>query len=407
MVAGEFDKPTGKTPMRLAQATPFPATGAPESEVLDAVRERFARNPFPVDQNFGISYSGAPWPITYKAHEIARQTFFVEWADEQQQGTLSMERECVRMMGSLLGNDDAAGFMTTGGTESNLLSLRLARDLGGREHPEVIAPETMHFSFRHGAELMGITLREVSVGPDFVPRIEDYEKLVNRNTVGLVGSAPEGSFGQLDPIEALSDLAVRKGLYLHVDGAFGGFIFPFMRDLGYDLPPFDFSLPGVSSMMTDGHKLGMLPVSTGFFLTRNAAMWDAIPTESTLIHTISSTKNGDRAAGAWAAFRHHGRAGYVESTRHVLELAQTIVEGVTAIPGIRSVVKPLMSVVAFTSDTLDIPAIHRGMVRRGWGCSQGSIRGMAYIRLSIHPSRDLDHARGFVRGFEESVRELG
>ena len=156
------------------------------------------------------------------------------------------------------------------------------------------------------------------------------------------------------PCEACSDLAYRKGLWLHVDAAFGGSILPFMRDLGHPIEPFDFSLPGVSSMMTDGHKLGLMPVATGFFLVREPAMFDAIPTDLTLIHTTSSTKPGSRAASAWAVMQHLGREGYQRSTAHVLELAGTIATGVTEIPGIDLIVPPFISIVAFTSKMVDL-----------------------------------------------------
>ena len=161
-----------------------------------------------------------------------------------------MEREAVAMMASLLGGDErAGGFMTTGGTESNLAAMRLARNTGGQAEPEIIAPVTMHFSFRLGAELMGIRLVEIDVDDDtYLPRIEDVERAITPRTVGLVCSAPGGSFGVLDPVEAFADLARRTGLYLHVDAAFGGFILPFMRDLGHAIPPFDMSLDGVSSI---------------------------------------------------------------------------------------------------------------------------------------------------------------
>ena len=123
------------------------------------------------------------------------------------------------MMASLLGGDAAAGgFITTGGTESNLAAMRLARNTGRQAEPEIIAPVTMHFSFRLGAELMGIRLVEIDVDDEtYLPRIEDVEKAITPRTVGLVCSAPGGSFGVLDPIEAFADLARRKGLYLHVD----------------------------------------------------------------------------------------------------------------------------------------------------------------------------------------------
>ncbi|HEV8489916.1 MAG TPA: aminotransferase class V-fold PLP-dependent enzyme [Candidatus Limnocylindrales bacterium] len=406
MPTAEFDLPAGHQDVVAAAPTEFPLDGAAEDVVLSDVRARLAGNRYEPARNFAVTYSGFPHPISRRVEAITEGTFFVEWADESETGTLSMEREAVRMMASLLGDPNAVGFITSGGTESNLAALRLMRNNGRRAEPEVAAPATMHFSFRLGAELMGIRLVEIDVDDaTYQPRIEDVERAITPNTVGLVCSAPAGSLGLLDPVEAFADLAWRTGLHLHVDAAFGGFILPFMRDLGHEVPPFDLSLRGVSSIMTDGHKLGLLPIATGFFLARTADLFEAIPTERTLIHTTSSTKPGSRAASAWATFRHLGRDGYRRSTAHVLELRDTIVAGVMAIPGMRLLAPPLITVVAFTSETIDLRAVHRLLADGGWGQGYGEIRGRPFIRLSIHPSRDEEHARGFVGAFARAAEQ--
>ena len=405
VATAEFDRPAGPMPLEPGPERPFPDAGTPESAVLDAINERLGRNRHRVPQDFGITYAGIPHPITHGLDELMRGTFFVEWAAAQQAGTISLEREAVRMLAALLGRPSAAGFITSGGTESNLMAMRLMRNLCGRDDGEIIAPVTMHFSFRLGAELLGLRLVEIDVDDNtFEPRIEDVERAVSPRTVGLVCSAPGGNFGVLDPIEAFADLAERKGLYLHVDAAFGGFILPFMQDLGHDVGRFDLSLAGVSSIMTDGHKLGLMPLSTGFFLAREAAMFEAIPTESTLIHTISSTKAGSRAAAAWAVMRHLGRDGYRASTAHVLELTRIIADGVTAIDGIELVAKPRISLLGFTSETIDLAAVHELLSDGGWGQSYGVVRGTPFIRLSVHPSHDADQARAFVAAFADAVR---
>ena len=293
----------------------FPEEGAAEEEVLEGVRELLGSNPYEIGNNFGISYVGPPHPITRRVSEMALGTFFVEWARDLQPGPYEMEKQAVRMLVSLLGKPDAVGFITSGGTESNISALRLARNLSASvSAPEVIMPESGHYSFHIGAEMLGIRLREAPLGPDILPDMNYVESLINKNTVGLVCSAPGGAFMVIDPIEEFADLAQRKGLFLHVDGAFGGFILPFMRELGYDVPKFDFSQPSVSTMMTDGHKLGLMPVATGFFLVRDEEMLQAIPTERTVIHTVTATKHGERAASAWAVLRHLGRKGYIESS---------------------------------------------------------------------------------------------
>ena len=405
MPAAEFDLPAGHLDAPGLPAVRFPETGRPEADVLDDVRGRFDEDRFEPDKNFSITYSGIPSAISREVEALARGRFFVEWARETELGTWSMEREAVAMMASLLGGDGGAdGFITTGGTESNLAAMRLARNTGRRAEPEIIAPVTMHFSFRLGAELMGIRLVEIDVDDEtYLPRIEDVERAITPRTVGLVCSAPGGSFGVLDPVEAFADLARRTGLYLHVDAAFGGFILPFMRDLGHAIPPFDLSLDGVSSISTDGHKLGLLPIATGFFLVKDAAILEAIPTERTLIHTTSSTKPGSRAAAAWATLKHLGREGYVRSTAHVLGLADIIAEGVTAIPGMTLAAPRFISIVGFTSSSIDLELVHRLLAEDGWGQGYGVTRGKPFIRLSIHPSRDVEHAHAFVAAFEDAV----
>lgn len=399
MPSAEFDLPAGHLRLAALEPLEFPERGEPDGVVVEDVAERLRANRYRRERDFGITYSGTPHPISRQIEALAEGTFFVEWAD-MEPGTQSLEREAVAMVASLLGRPDAAGVITTGGTESNLAALRLMRNHGRRSSAEVIAPVTMHFSFRLGAELMGIRLVEVDVdGQTFQPRMNDVERAITVDTVGLVCSAPAGSFGLLDPVEAFSELAVRKGLPLHVDAAFGGFILPFMRDLGYDVPPFDFSLPGVTTMMTDGHKLGLLPIATSFFLARDPDWFEAIPTERTLIHTTSSTKPGSRAAAAWATFRHLGREGYRRSTEHVLDLRDRIVTGVAAIPGMRTITPPFITVVAFTSETIDLADVHELLADEGWGQGYGEIRGRPFIRLSIHPSRERSQADAFVEAF--------
>lgn len=404
MTAGEFDIPASHLDAPPVPQCPFPATGMDDDAVIADVEARYSQNLYPVDKNFSITYSGIPTTVSRKVEALSAGRYFVEWGADTESGTMSMERECVAMMASLLGNPKAQGFITTGGTESNIAAMRLARNSSKQDPPEVVGPVSMHFSFRLAAELLRIKLVEVEVDPKtYLPRVGDIEKAITPRTVGLVCSAPVGLFGTMDPVEELSELAWKKGLYLHVDAAFGGFILPFLPALGVSVPPFDLSLRGASSIATDGHKLGMMPVATGFFLARDTTLFETVPTERTLIHTTSSTKPGSRAAGAWATLRALGRNGYIESTRHLLQLRETITSGVTAIPGIRLAAPPLVGLVGITSDSVDIGAVHHRLNAQGWGQSYGEALGTRYIRLSIHPSRTIDRAQGFVDAFREAV----
>jgi len=405
-VAGEFDR-TGERPVvPMPPPLEFPEVGAPESEVLNDLKDCLDQDPYTVEQNFGVSYVGPPHGIVERVRELTNGRFFVEWAREMNPGTDLLEKQAVRMLGSLLGHPDAVGFITSGGTESNLMAMRLARNLANKENPEVVLPVSAHYSFRLAADLFGLRLREIPVDNTMQPDMAEVEKAINRHTVAMVCSAPEGNFGQLDPIAEFAAIAERRDLYLHVDAAFGGFALPFMRDLGRTIPPFDFSLPGVSSMMTDGHKLGLLPVATGFFLVRDAAMLRAIPSESTVIHTITATKPGDHAAAAWAVMRHLGREGYRAAIGNLLDVVEIVCEGIEGIDGLRLLARPLIGVVNFTSDAVAAEALHLEMRRRGWGTTYGHSGEMGRIRLSIHPHRDMVHARKFVAALESAVQTL-
>jgi tyrosine decarboxylase/aspartate 1-decarboxylase len=408
MVDSEFERSSTRPEFHMPPPLPFPEQASSDDEVLAGVTELLDLNPYEIENDFGVSYVGPPHPISRQVSELAVGTFFVEWAREMQPGPYELEKQAVRMVASLLGKPDAVGFITNGGTESDVSALRLARNLSPSvSAPEVVLPETGHYAFRVAAELMGIRLREAPLGDDLKPDMDQVESLINRNTIALVCSMPGGSFMILDPVEEFAELARRHHKFLHVDAAFGGFILPFMRDLGYDVPRFDFSLDGVSTIMTDGHKLGLMPVATSFFLVRDEEMLEAIPTERTVIHNLTATKHGERAASAWAIMRRMGRQGYVESTRRVLEVVDFVARGIEQIEGLRLVVRPDITLVCFTSDTCDMRRVHQQMLARGWGHTFGSYRGTDYIRLSIHPHRDLDHARGFLKALSDAVDAVG
>lgn len=405
-MAQEFERKSTRSDLEMPPPMVFPEEGLHEEDVLDGVRERMATDPFEIERNFGISYVGPPHAISERAAELAKGTVFVEWAREMFPGPYRLEKEAVRMMASLFNAPSGVGFITSGGTESNVSALRLARDRASKRRPEVVVPETAHFSFRLGAEVLGLRLREVPVDDQSRPDMDAVRRTINRNTVALVCSAPEGNLGVLDPIGEFSDLAVETGLYLHVDAAFGGFILPFMRELGRPVPDFDFHLPGVTSIMTDGHKLGMLPVATSFLILRDASVARAIPTEQTHIHTLTSTKPGERAAVAWAVLRHLGRNGYRDLCRRVLDITGLVADGIEAIPGLRLITRPYITLVNFTSDELDVPSIYLELTRRGWGATLGLFHGTPHIRLSIHPNRDEPHARQFLDALAESVEAV-
>ena len=173
----------------------FPEHGAPEEDVLADLAAHLTSDPYAVEKNFGVSYVGPPHAIVERVRDLTAGRFFVEWAREMNPATDLFEKQAVRMLGSLLGHPEAVGFITSGGTESNLMAMRLARNLAGVSEPEVVLPVSAHYSFRMAAELFGLRLREIPVDDAMRPDMSQVEQLLNQHTVALVCSAPEGNFG--------------------------------------------------------------------------------------------------------------------------------------------------------------------------------------------------------------------
>jgi sphinganine-1-phosphate aldolase len=296
------------------------------------------------------------------------------------------EAEIVAMTAAMLGGDPAGadpgrqvvGTVTSGGTESILLAMKAYRDRARagprrrRSRPEVVAPATAHVAFDKAAQCFGVKLVRVPVGGDQRADVRAMRRAVNRDTVALVGSAPSFPHGVIDPIEDLAAVAAERGIGFHTDACLGGFVLPWARRLGYDVPGFDFRVPGVTSMSADTHKFGYAAKGTSVVLYRGAELrahqyftateW---PGGLYFSPTLAGSRPGGLSAACWAAMVATGEDGYLEATSRVLETGAAIREGVAAIPGLRVLGDPLW-VIAFASDDADVYRVHEHMTRRGW-----------------------------------------
>ncbi|GHG72766.1 aminotransferase class V-fold PLP-dependent enzyme [Comamonas sp. JC664] len=296
------------------------------------------------------------------------------------------EAEVVAMTASMLGADAAnvgepeenhiCGAMSSGGTESIMLAMKTyrdwARETKGITRPEMVAPASAHPAFDKAAHYFGIKMVRVPVGPDYRADVDAMRKAINRNTIVLIGSAPGFPHGVIDPIEALSNLARKKRIGFHTDACLGGFVLPFARKLDYDVPPFDFRLPGVTSMSVDTHKFGYAAKGSSVVLYRGTELrsfqyftatdW---PGGIYFSPTFSGSRPGALIASAWAALVSMGEQGYLDATRSILETADAIKQGIRAIPELHVLGEPLF-VIAFGSETLDIFKVMERMSEHGW-----------------------------------------
>jgi len=293
-------------------------------------------------------------------------------------GLRKMEAEVVRIACDLFnGSSDSCGCVTTGGTESIILACKAYRDKGreaGIEVGEMLVPVTAHAAFDKAAELLGMRIRHVPV--DEVTKrvkVETMSRMISSRTVMLVGSAPQFPHGSMDSIQDISALGVRKGIPVHVDACLGGFLVAFMEEAGFSVPPFDFRLPGVTSISADTHKYGFAPKGSSVILYRDMKyrehQWFCFPDWPGGIYatpTIGGSRAGGIVAACWAALLYFGREGYVSATREIVTTTRRIADAIRATPGVAIVGCPDVSVVAFDSPEFNIYAINDGMKDRGW-----------------------------------------
>jgi len=326
--------------------------------------------------------------------------------------TTKFEAEVVAMTANMLGadrvsgqtgsDDQIVGTVSSGGTESILLAMKTyrdwARDKKGITKPEMVVPTTAHAAFDKAAQYFNIKMIRVPVDADYKDDVAATKKAITRNTIVIVGSAPSFPHGIIDPIEELSELARKEGIGFHTDACLGGFLLPWAEKLGYDVPPFDFRLPGVTSMSADTHKYGYAVKGTSVVLYRGLELrhyqyyvttdW---PGGLYLTPTFAGSRPGGLSAACWAAMVAMGEQGYMEAAKRILETAAVIKSGIEEIPDLYVLGDPLW-VIAFASDTLDIYALSDYMTKKKW-----NLNGLQ-LPPSVHICVTLRHTRPGIAG---------
>ena len=248
--------------------------GRPVDEVIGELTEKRANDVRWADgKTFGMVYDGGP-----SVHEVAEQAarlYLHENALNTQAfpSLAAIQREVVGWTSALLhGDDDVAGFLTSGGTESILCAVLAARERAAAERgitePEIVLAESAHAAFHKAAHNFGLTIRKAPVRPDFTADVGAMARMVNANTAIVVGSAPQYPHGVQDDIPAIAALATSVGANCHVDACMGGFVLPFAERLGRDVSPWDFRVEGVTTISADIHKLGYAPKGVSVILHR-------------------------------------------------------------------------------------------------------------------------------------------
>lgn len=319
------------------------------------------------------------------------------------QGTKAMEEEVIAMLGEFLGKNDIHGHIITGGTEANIMAMRAARNTHRIKDPEIIVPKSAHFSFKKAADILCLNLMEAELDEEYRMDIDSVNDLISDKTIAVVGVAGTTELGKVDPIEELSEICFKRDIFLHVDAAFGGFSIPFLKEMGYNYPEFDFSLPGVCSMTIDPHKMGLAPIPTGGILFRDKVYLDAMSIETPYLtekrqSTIVGTRSGASVAATWALMKNLGHEGYRKVAGKCMELTQLLARGIQD-AGFQLVTEPQLNIVAFNGDKMSVWDIAEQLEDKRWAVSISSYPQA--IRIIVMPHLKREHIEAFLIDLSE------
>ncbi len=368
-----------------------------EDEVI-SILEKTRERDYSYDRFFSTMCT-LPHPIAVRAHDMFLETNLGD--PGLFPGVAELEERVVQMMGELLGCPDASGYVSTGGTESNIQAIRAARNESGRKDGNIVVPASAHFSFDKIGDLLCLEVRKAELDSELKVDLSSVESQLDDRTVALVGIAGTTEFGQVDHIEGLAEIALERDIHLHVDAAFGGFVLPFLEgDWRWD-----FRVPGVSSITIDPHKMGMSTIPAGGLLFRGQECLSALETETHYLTkarqaSLTGTRSGAAAAATYAVMMHLGREGFKEMVDYCMDLTHHLVDGARLI-GIEPVIEPVMNVVA-----LKVPKpfeVREELMKRNWHVSMTREPNRA-LRLIL--MRHMTHANIdlFLEDLDEVLR---
>jgi sphinganine-1-phosphate aldolase len=305
----------------------------------------------------------------------------------------ALERDVVERVGALVHlPEDGGGTMTSGGTESILMSMLVNRERArarGVERPQILAPRSAHPAYAKAAHYFGMDLVHVPLDADLRADVGAAADLIGPSTAVVVASAFSYPHGVMDPVEELAALAAAHGVGCHVDACVGGFVLPFLERLGHDVPPWDFRVEGVTEVSADVHKYGYCPKGASVVLHRDpdwfehqVFLYDDWPSGIYGSPAMAGARPAAPIATAWAVIDHLGVEGYTEIMRELMQTVSKVRSGITAIDDLEIVGDPIGPVLSFRSEALDIDAVADVMDDRGWNLNRNTEPRSLHLMLS-------------------------
>lgn len=378
----------------------LPKLGIPENEILnqlDMLQDVLPRAHWEEGKVSGAVYHGGGDLIRLQSEAFEKYCVANQLHPDVFPGVRKMEAEVVSMTLNMFNapSDTGCGATTSGGTESLLLACLSAKMYAFNHRnvtaPEMIVPTTAHAGFNKASYYFGIKMIHVDVNPiTYQVELKQVKKFINKNTILLVGSAPNFPHGIIDDIEGLGKIAESYKIPLHVDCCLGSFIVAFMGKSGYaDIPLFDFRVPGVTSISCDTHKYGFAPKGSSIIMYRNSElrMHQYYVTTDWVgglygSPTLAGSRPGALVVGCWATMINIGEDGYIISCTEIIGAARKFRAYIESnIPELQIVGDPKCSVISFKSDIVNVYDLADRLAKRGWHLS--SLQNPAALHIAV------------------------
>jgi tyrosine decarboxylase/aspartate 1-decarboxylase len=321
-------------------------------------------------------------------------------------GTKEIEKGLLSFYKDLLNAPiSSSGLICSGGTESNITAIWIAKKLSGKN--EIIIPESAHFSFEKIGSLMNTKLVHIPLKNDFNLNTSELKKKISKDTAAVIGIAGSTELGIIDPIPELGEICNDENIYLHIDAAFGGFVIPFLKEIKENITDFDFKIKGVSSISIDAHKMGYSAIPLGALIIRNKEWLDKISVTTPYISSnkqagLLATRSGGPVAAAYAVSRYLGKKGYKKLIKECIKTTEYTEKKIHDI-GLKIIVKPTMNVLGIK---LKNPSrVVKKLTDIGWKVNK--MERLSAIRIVLMPQVTKEIIDNFIPDLEKVCREVG
>jgi tyrosine decarboxylase/aspartate 1-decarboxylase len=327
--------------------------------------------------------------------------------------SVQKENEVLQYLANLLNAPKTwIGSITSGGSESNLIGCWVARNWSnskkGINNGHIIIPKSAHVSFEKAIDILSIKAKWVDLTDTYQIDIESVKEQITEETLGIIGIAGTTGTGVCDNIRALSELAIDHKLYLHIDAAYGGTIFPFLQDLGRISPSFSFENEGVDSITIDTHKMLGSLIPGGAIIIRSSDFYKTISKNisylsdsSTTQITLTGTRPGSSVISSWVLIKKYGKNYLTNRVKKSLELTEHTISGLKSTPSISLTFKPMINIIGFTSKAFTTKELVEKLRQKGWYLSIYN----NWIRIVVMPHLNKETINKFIKDLKSIIKE--